>query len=504
MSTKTMDRGEWRWWLALAAAFALMIAVNPIGYIGGGADDWQYLNAARCWRAFGPCLPHDHWQSRWPIIAPLAAMTAIFGESRASAEFAPLVESVVCLLLLAVIGNRLFGRPVGWIAALFLVATPVFAIEALEPAAEPIELAFILGGVWAATRWADSCNPRWAFAAGALLSLAIQVRETALVAAVLVGTFLLVRSRPDRSSLAMGLAGFAIPFVVEFAWLAISADDPFWRLRLAVRHTQLPSSELLGPIDTRHPPFFNRNYIAHWNFVPGIHVYWALDGLVNLFVNAVAGFSLALAIILLPFSIGRISGTNTRSAAMLWLSAIAYCCILIYAFAIDPKPRMFLPALACSNLALAVLTWSFWKNGSRALAAAIWITTAAIGTVYVYAAPQTSIVDDRAAGWIASHPGQVETNAPTRQMLTFVTGAQALPLVGSGRSFLLYESNNPCSEWAASFHATRDELTLVGEMQRSRLRGIHHELGHSLCLFRYRSAGSGAIIRDLLQGRDIL
>src|SRR3989337_1984831 len=79
------------WLSALLAALLLVIAIAPIGFIGGVWDDWRYLNAARCWREFGPCLPQDHWQGRWPVIAPLALITGLFGESRISVSISPLI-----------------------------------------------------------------------------------------------------------------------------------------------------------------------------------------------------------------------------------------------------------------------------------------------------------------------------------------------------------------------------------------------------------------------------
>ena len=140
------------WWLGLLLAVVVVIAINPIGYIGGGMDDWQYLEAARCWRAHGPCLPHDHWQGRWPVIAPLAAVTTLFGESRFTVGLVPLAASVGCLVLLALLGNRLFGRPVGFIASLLYLTVPAFSIQLLDPTVEATELAFCLGGALALER----------------------------------------------------------------------------------------------------------------------------------------------------------------------------------------------------------------------------------------------------------------------------------------------------------------------------------------------------------------
>lgn len=108
---------------------SVILSVNPIGFMGDGWDDWQYLEAARCWRAHGPCLPHDHWQGSWPVIAPLAAITLLFGKSRLTVGIAPLTASIICLVLIAKVGNHLAGRPAGFVAALLFQTAPALSIQ---------------------------------------------------------------------------------------------------------------------------------------------------------------------------------------------------------------------------------------------------------------------------------------------------------------------------------------------------------------------------------------
>jgi 4-amino-4-deoxy-L-arabinose transferase-like glycosyltransferase len=493
---------DFAWWSVLAAAVLLTLSINPVGFIGGGNDDWQYLNAARCWREFGPCLPHNHWQSRWPVIAPLAIFTSVFGESRATVGIAPLLASLSCLLLVSIIGNRTFGKPIGWIAALLLLMTPTFATEALDPSAGATELALILVGVYASLRWIEGGQARWSFAAGLFLSLALQVRETALAAVGLFTAYVLYRRRPTPTSFAAAATGFFAPFAIEFAAFRILTGDPLWRLRLAVHHVRLQSSELLGPIDTQHPPFFNKSYIAHWKHVPGVHINWAIDAPLNLLLNAFAGISLALVPLLLLAVGSKIPKSAKAHSLALWAAAAAYCCILIYAFAIDPTPRMFMPALVASNLALALICFSLWQCGSRALPAAVWAIVAGVGLTYVFAYIRTAPAEQSARSWMGLFPGQIETDGTTRKALALVKGAEQLPTVGSGHFMLLYESTMACGQWMRTARLEPQSLALVGEAHMSRLRRLSPDFQRSLCLFRYESSGSSQNVMHLIYGGD--
>src|SRR3954471_12277503 len=93
----TSGLGGWDWRRAPAIAFALTamlaaLAINHAGYRGGGADDWHYLEAARCAAAqHGLCVPTSHWWTRFPLVAPMALVLAIGGESRLTVGIVPLL-----------------------------------------------------------------------------------------------------------------------------------------------------------------------------------------------------------------------------------------------------------------------------------------------------------------------------------------------------------------------------------------------------------------------------
>lgn len=477
-----------RWWAALGLAAVLVILINPIGFIGGGRDDWQYLNAARCWREFGPCLPGNHWQGRWPVFAPIAAITALAGESRSTVSLWPLLASLACLALLAMIGNRLFGRPVGWIAALLLVATPAFSIQLLEPSVEAVELAFLLGGFLAILVWIDRRSWHWPLAAGLCFGLAMQVRETAAIGVVLAAIFVALRKpKPSFSQIAAALAGLALPFVVEFAVYAVATGDPLWRRRLSAAHTLIPSSELLGPVDRERPPYFNKAYIANWRHEPGIHLHWALDGLVNLTINVVAGLSLLLVPALLLVGRRNLDPSARQAALSLYAAAVAYIAVLIYALAVDPKARMMLVPLTATTLALALITWRLKSDSpQKLLIYACWAASAFVGGIIQYAHPNANVLDPPARRWTAVLGDRIEIDENTRRHLALVPLAERLPDIGSGRDFLIhFNTVGSCRIWLGKSGFPPGSLSVVEEAPVRSFASNSSDVSGALCLLRY-------------------
>ncbi len=478
-------------WLILGVAFVGIVSINPIGFIGGGWDDWQYLDAARCWRTHGPCLPHNHWQGRWPVIAPIALSTSLFGESRVSVGLSPLLASVWCVVLLVFIGNRLFKPPVGFVAAGLLMSTAAFAIQLLDPAVEAIELGFGLTGVMALLQWRRAAGTAWPALAGLSFGLAFQVRETALVAAGLAGLYVLSRycAAPPREKL-LALATFALPFLVEAGIFFILTGDPFYRRRLSLHHTQIPSSELLGPIDYGHSVLFNANYIANWRRDPGLHLNWAIDGLLNLFINAKAGLSLLLVPVLIVAYRRSLSSRVVTAALLLYSASFLYICVLIYVIALDPKPRLMFFPLAALSLALALLLVRLHDAGRHLI---VWVSagvSVAVCLAILFVHPRVYPLEGPAAAWIASAPGQVEIEENTRRHLALVPSAQLLPTMSGKRPILLVKADAKCRVWAAS-SGLDAELLLLRERPMSRASLFDERYSAGLCLFRLRHPISG-------------
>jgi hypothetical protein len=241
---------------------------------------------------------------------------------------------------------------------------------------------------------------------------------------------------------------------------------------------------------------FNKNYIAHWKRVPGVHIHWAVDGLINLLANALAGLSLGLTAVLVLAG-PAIGLVRRRPAVVLWVVAVLYACVLIYVLAIDPKARMMYVPIALSNLALAWLLWGL--RGHKPLVITIAVVCAGVGTIELYVTPNIHRAEIAASQWIAAHPAQVEIDENTRRHLALLPAAEALPGLDSDRPYLLYASALSCSRWLRINGIPVGTLELIAEQPVTRLGWLMHSRGTPFCLFRYERPVSAAAMRDAIR-----
>lgn len=439
----SVDQSRWPWIAAVLAVLGLILALNPVGYLGGGLDDWRYLEAARCWVARGPCLPDNHWAGRWPLVAAIAASIATFGETRFSVGLPSLLYASACLALLASIGNRLFGAPVGAIAALLLLGVPAFAVELIDPNAGSAELFFLLLAATFLIRYTDG-RRRWqAFVAALAWAMACQVRETALFGVVPLALVVWRCSARDRGALLAAAAGAALPFALEAMLFWSQTGDPLFRRRLSVGHTLIASSELSGPVSTR-PPFFNPAFIANWRHEPGLQLHWAIDGLLNLLFNLKAGVLLATTAVIAALFTRRLERIDRRAIGICLALALLWAAGLIYALAIDPKPRMMLVPLTASALALAALLDRLARAGSYALTGVAGAVTLVAGLSVAISHPQIYSSETVIADWARRHPGQIMVDPTARTHLALVPAARDFAGLASERPFLLMRFDDQC------------------------------------------------------------
>jgi 4-amino-4-deoxy-L-arabinose transferase-like glycosyltransferase len=432
--------------MVVLAAMLVALAVNHAGYRGGGADDWHYLEAARCAAAqHGLCVAPNHWWTRFPLVAPMALALALGGESRLTLGIVPLLYAASALVLLALLVERRFGRAEAMIAGVLMATLPTLSLVLLQPNVDTAELALTLGALLLFQSAAARGRGREALAGGALLGLAILTRPSAL--ALLPIAALVVAAAPSLRRLALPAAlGIAAPLATEALVYWLWLGDPLHGWALSLGHTRIPSSELPPGFRSARGPLFNPDYIAAWRPAMDIRVHWTIDPILNLFANPAMGPLLIAALVLL--ALRRPSLRDADGRTLLWLlgAAILYFGAITYAFGIDPKPRMFMPVAAAAAVIFAVRAARMWRDGSRALVGAATLGTVGFGLVHAATVPDLRGLELPAGEWVREYgPGLAVDDAAGR-FLTLVPGVRALPVDPPGASRYMIVAFGACAE----------------------------------------------------------
>ena len=487
MGAGAANRNKWVAPLALILAAVWIIWLNPVGFVGGGADDLEYMKAVRCWVSAGePCLAHTHWATRWPIIAPIALATGVLGESRTTIALAPFGYACASLALMVMIGNRLFGRPAGYVAAAALVLTPAYAIQTLEPAADGIELAWLLASFAAALMAYDRRSRGWALVSGIALGIAAQTRDTSLAMFPIVVAAIFLLPRDRRRPMLWIVPGMILPMVLEALTYWIVAGDPLWRFRLSLSHTRMPSLELPEGFDTSQSPLFNPHYIAAWKREARISWFWPLDPWLNLLAGFRVGLNLVAAILLAFLFTRRFLDPKSRHLlALIVGAALLYSSVLIYALAIDPKARMFFVLAAASSLAIGALTWRAWRGDGRLGIVAIAALIIPFASLIVAIQAQSRSSERAAAAWMRQFPGQIEVDPPSRNYLLLVKGLDRLPDRGSGMPLLIARAPNYCDDLVRPDPQQPAEAIVVAKQQMGGIKSVNRLTISEMCLLRY-------------------
>lgn len=447
----TSGPGSWDWRrppaaLVVLAAMLAALAVNHAGYRGGGADDWHYLEAARCAAAqHGLCVPASHWWTRFPLVAPMALVLGLGGESRLTVGLVPLLYAALALVLFTLLVERRFGRAEAIVAGVLMATLPAVALVLLQPNVDTAELAFTLGALLMFQSAARSGRAGAALAGGALLGLAILTRPSALAWLPIMGLVAAATPTLRRFALpaALGIAAaLAAEAIAYWLWLG----DPLHSWTLSLGHTQIPSAELPPGFHSTRGPLFNPDYIAAWRPAMGIRVHWTIDPLLNLLASPAIGTLLIATLLLL--ALRRPSPRNAEGRTLLWLlgAAILYFGAITYAFAIDPKPRMFLPAAAVAAAILAVQAVRMWRDGSRALPGVIAAATIGMSFAYLATVPDLRGLEPAARSWVRVYGPALAVDDPGRRFLTLVPGVPGLAVDPPGATRFMIVALGPCGE----------------------------------------------------------
>jgi len=432
---------------AAALVAVIAAAVSPIGYIGAGWDDQQYLAATRCWVAHGaPCVPIAHWWTRWPLVASMAAFSGLLGESRFSIQLAPGLWWGLALLMTGWLANAWFGWRAAAVAIVLLGTAPIIAFNAFDPNADVAELALQLSALAVATVAYKRQSRAAGFVAGVVAGLAVQTRDTSILFVGASAAVWLTLPRGKRNVLLWAVGGVVSAELAEMLVYAIGAGDPFLRWRLALGHTNIGTNQLPEGFHSSRGPILNPDYIRSWKREMHITLWWPIDPWLNLLASPHTGMMLGSGGIALAFLGRRLDREERRRAARLLCGALLISVGLIYVLAIDPKTRMFMSLYAAVAIAGGAAIARGFRDEAKPVAAILLVIPAVAGIYlmnkYVTSAP----AEAWARQTVARYGEDIEVFPGAESYLTFVPEVRALPPIGSGRRYLLTTAGGTCEQ----------------------------------------------------------
>ena len=465
-------------WLAVALVVLLVLLINPVGYSGGGRDDTRYLEAARCWVEAGRvCLPHDHWTTRWPAIAPLASAVSLGGLNRTAVGLGTLPSFVLAVALVGWLGRLWFSRKAGLLAAALFAAVPAVSVHALRPNVDMIELAGQLAALGLGTLAVRERSIGFAIAAGVCAGLAVAARDTSFLFAGIGVVAWFLFAPGARKLIPWAIVGFAGVIGIEMLAYALAAGDPLLRFNLALAHGSVPSTELASWVDTSRSPILNPQFIAGWKMTLGIKLWWPIDPWLNLFGNPQIGPWVLVAPLAAVAARDLMNNDERRKLSRIGWGSILIALAIVYVLAIDPKTRAFLLPLAGATLILGWAIARMMEAGKAGFALILLGSLMFLGFYALSKYQQTQPLERAAERFIRSNPGKIEIDPQAKGTLLLAPGVAELPLAPAGRPLRMLIKNDACPV-AVARALSAGRISLEGSVVLD-----DHS---SLCLVRYR------------------
>jgi hypothetical protein len=345
----------------------------------------------------------------------------------------------------ASLGTAWFGWRAGAISLALLGSSPVIALEAFDLNVDIPELALQLAALFVSTVAYRRQSRGIALAAGLLAGLSVQARDTSLlfVAASAAGWLLLDNEK--RKILLWAVPGLISVELLELLIYGLGTGDPLLRLRLAMDNAKVPTDQLPAGFHSTRGPLLNPDYMRGWKREQGILVWWPIDPWLNLIASPRSSMLLicgTAAVIVL--------GRDLRASEKLLVKRLLCAGILIalglvYVLTIDPKPRAFMNLYAAIALAAGASVAACARGPKRALGTTLVAIACAWG-IFVMSQYSTSARSEaRARQWVARYGQDIEMFPAAASFLALVPETHGLPPQGSGRRYVIANSNLPCA-----------------------------------------------------------
>ena len=248
-----------------------------------GSDDLVYSSYAQL-IAEGRYVPeHHHFAIRYGLIVPVGLIYALVGLSEWSTIALPLFASSLSVVLLALIGGRLFDPKVGLIAGLLYATFPLELRYASVLVPEMLAGCYVLLGVLVHVRTENRAPMALGALAGACLGVAYLTKEPALF---VVPALFIDAALRRRWQQAFGIVvGIGAIIACEHAYYMATTGDLLFRIHALASHNKInaPNAPRGAVFDTVYRLF--KSY-PRMMLEPNQH--FGLHSLATLILSAVA------------------------------------------------------------------------------------------------------------------------------------------------------------------------------------------------------------------------
>ncbi|MBI3826717.1 MAG: glycosyltransferase family 39 protein [Candidatus Rokubacteria bacterium] len=190
----------------------------------------------------------EAWNMRLPgIYVVYAGMLAVFGQTAWGVHLGLIVASVVSVVLIFVLGRRLFDDHVAWMAAAgYAVLSVGESVLGFAAYTEHFVVPFAVGGILLVMRAVERESAGAAFAAGVLLAAALLVKQPGALFIAFAAAWIAWQTRrgyPRWRSLMLALgAGVLLPCALTagaLAWAGVFGRFWFWTVTYAWEYLRL-------------------------------------------------------------------------------------------------------------------------------------------------------------------------------------------------------------------------------------------------------------------------
>lgn len=356
--------------IILVAVATVALSLRPIGFLGGGHDDIQYINAAAKWVTAFPYIGLTHWELRHPFVLQITAMLLAGFSAPRYLLIIPVIYYCLSLLVAYFIIRYMSGRYAAFFSCIFFATSPAVIDAATELMPDLIEFFFVFAALSIFLVASQRPLPLITLAiCGVLLGLSWLTRQTSGAAVLfLLGTFLFQPMFSRKKYLVIAAFAFLI-FTIETVWLGISTGDLLYRVHTDMRHVAIPSEHFVGGIaNPNDNPILNTHVMSQWVPSSPIKTNWFLDPYLALFTSRHYG---ALFYVTIPSAIYLFYNVkdpkNLVMVRFLSIMAILWFLFAIYVLAIRPQARYFIPVVFSGCAIVGIQLSVLWAKNKKAV-----------------------------------------------------------------------------------------------------------------------------------------